>query len=497
MKIKTGVFLLTALLSTSLMAAPNFIVLIADDINYNDLGCTGNPQVRTPHIDALAREGINFTNAFLTSSSCSPSRCSIITGRYPHNNGHAAELHRGISAHLPAVTDLLQDAGYYTAIAGKTHMPRYAKEGEKAPRPLFEKTYPAKVPGNSGGHGAWSQVIDERPKDRPFFFWFAAYDAHRIWEGDLEWNEELYGPKYDPAEVLLPPAFVDTPETRQDVASYLNEVTRFDYFVGQVVNQLKAEDIFDETYLFVITDNGRAFPRAKTRLHDDGMKTYFIASGPSIAKPGSVSDSLISVIDLTATVHSLAELPDMPTLQGRTMEPVFADPTAEIRPYAFSEHNWHDYEALGRSIRDGRWLLTKNFRPELPSQGPADSVRSPTHQALVQARASGEALTPVQEDIFAAPRPVVELFDSSGDPFQISNLADDPRYAEKRKELEKALDFWMSETKDSVPTEITPDAWHRVTGESLGYGKKAFAEMRKDTPGLEIGADQVTAEGLR
>ncbi|MDA7916465.1 sulfatase-like hydrolase/transferase, partial [Verrucomicrobia bacterium] len=101
---------------------PNFVLIIADDIGYNDLGCYGSPDARTPHIDALAGEGIRFTQAYLTASSCSPSRSSIITGRYPHNNGNAAELHRPISAHIPSFTGLLQDAGYHTAITGKDHM---------------------------------------------------------------------------------------------------------------------------------------------------------------------------------------------------------------------------------------------------------------------------------------------------------------------------------------------------------------------------------------
>ena len=190
---------------------------------------------------------------------------------------------------------------------------------------------------------------------------------------------------YNPESLTLPPAFIDTPETRQDFASYLNEVTRFDYFVGQVVDRLKEKDLFKNTYLFVVADNGRPFPRAKTRLIDDGMKTYFIATGPSIQNPGARTDSLISVIDIAPTILELAGLEKAETLQGRSLTPIYEDPTASIRPYAFSEHNWHDYEAHGRSVRDGRWLYIENNRPNLALQGPADSVGSPTFQDILAA----------------------------------------------------------------------------------------------------------------
>ncbi len=488
---------------------PNFVVLIADDINYNDLGCTGNPQVRTPHIDALAEEGMNFTNAFLTASSCSPSRVSMITGRYPHNNGPAAELHRPFPHTIPSITTTLADHGYYTALAGKHHMPTNTKEGQTQNYPFFHKVYEGRVQGNSGGHANWIKAIDERDSSKPFFLWLAAYDAHRVWDGNREWDEEAYGPKYEPDEVLLPPSLPDSPKSRFDFASYLNEVTRFDHFVGKVINCLKEQNLFENTYLFVLTDNGRPFHRAKTRLHDDGMKTYFIVSGPGISKKGSVSDSLVSVIDMTATIHDLASLPPMPSLQGRTLSPVFADPAADIRPYAFSEHNWHDYEALGRSVRDQRWLFIQNDRPQFTQEGPADAVKSVSFQELRKAKQAGRMLPPIMEDVFLAPRPEVELYDRAADPFQISNLADDPRYQEKREELASALAYWREETGDTTPGNITPDFFSRKTGTLLNLPNEQFTTqrqrlasdqrkgLRKDPPGTEKQAHQINHEGLK
>ena len=101
---------------------PNIILFIADDVSWNDYGCYGNEAARTPNIDQLAQQGLRFDEAYLTASSCSPSRSSIITSRYPHNNGKAAELHLAIDGDLPWFPTLLREAGYYTAIVGKHHM---------------------------------------------------------------------------------------------------------------------------------------------------------------------------------------------------------------------------------------------------------------------------------------------------------------------------------------------------------------------------------------
>lgn len=105
---------------------PNIILIIADDIGWNDLGCYGNKTIRTPNIDNLAKTGMKFTNAYVTSSSCSPSRSSIITGRYPHNTG-SAELHTPLPTHLSFFPELLKDKGYYTVQAGKWHEGAHTK----------------------------------------------------------------------------------------------------------------------------------------------------------------------------------------------------------------------------------------------------------------------------------------------------------------------------------------------------------------------------------
>lgn len=472
---------------------PNVILFIGDDIGWNDFGCYGNPAARTPNIDQLAAGGIRFNRAYLTASSCSPSRCSIITGRYPHNNGKAAELHREIAGNLWMFPTLLRSAGYHTALVGKDHMKQSAPPANQAKRLApFEVVDGGRIPGNSGGHGKWVDFVKNRPRDRPFFFWFASYDAHRAWEADGEWNVDKYGPMHRPEDVVVPPFLVDDAETRFDLASYYNEVTRLDYYIGQVVEELARQDALDNTLILVMADNGRPFPRAKTRLHDSGMKTALVAHWPSfIDSRGAVTQTMLSAIDIAPTILEAAEVDSPDTVQGISFLPVLQKPDLSTRRIAFSEHNWHDYEAHGRSVRKGDLLYIQNNRPYDPWQGPADSVRSPSHTSLKRAR-DADQLSAAQKDVFLAPRPVAELYNTTEDPFQLNNLAGDDSHAKARQELESLLERWQTETGDTIPQRLSQDQFDRETGEMLYKEREAIFGT---TPGDETQAYRINDQG--
>lgn len=484
----------TQLFASSILAAdrPNLLVFIADDVSWNDFGCYGNASARTPNIDRIAASGRKFNQAFLTASSCSPSRCSIITGRYPHNNGKAAELHLPLPAHLPWFPEVLRDAGYYTALSGKNHM---SKAGAKVTAWDFVSQRAGRKPGNSGGHGDWVNVVENRPKDKPFFFWFASMDAHRGWDSDREWDETAYGPKNRAEDVVLPPFLIDDLGTREDLASYYNEVTRFDHFIGRVEQTLKNQNAWEDTLILILADNGRPFNRAKTRLHDSGMKTAMVAHWPAgLQSAGKSTQSLVSVIDIAPTFLEVAGIEAPESMQGVSFRKILEDPSVKTRAWAFSEHNWHDYEAHGRSVRDGSFLLIRNSRPYLMQPGPADALRSPTYEALKVARDANK-LTPAQADVFLVPRPVIELYDTRSDPFQLTNLAGRKEFADQEQKLVALLDRWGEETHDSVPKRISADRFDKDTGEVLPVEKDKREAYRGTTPGEDRAADRSNAPG--
>ena len=439
----------------------NFVIFVADDMAWDDCGCYGHPHIRTPHIDRLADEGMRFDRAYLTCSSCSPSRCSILTGRYPHSTG-AGELHLPLPAEQVLFASALKNAGYYTVATGKWHLGPHAKSQVDLVR----------EGGGPGGEAHWVPTLRDRPMDQPFFCWFAATDPHR----GYKWG--AVDPSHTNDDAIVPPIFPDKPEVRSDLALYYDEITRFDESIGLVRKELERQGVLDETFLLVISDNGRPFPRCKTTVYEDGVRTPFVVRFPSRVKSGSVSRQLVSSIDIAPTVLELADVDLPPSLQGRSFVAQLDDPEQATREFAVSEHNWHDYRAFERGVTDGRFRLVRNWLPHLPTTPPADAVRSPTYEEMQRQHAAG-TLTDAQELVFVAPRSKLELYDIAQDSNCLTNLVDDPEHADVRRRLAAALEAWQRETDDKFPGEdkLTPDGFDRQTGLRLPSMKRAHPRL--------------------
>ncbi|MDD2380920.1 MAG: sulfatase [Mariniphaga sp.] len=425
---------------------PNFIVFIADDAAWNDFGPYGNTHIKTPHINKLAEDGIIFTNAFLTTSSCSPSRCSILTGRYPHSTG-AQELHMPLPANQVLFAGELQKAGYFTAVAGKYHI------GPK--RSEFDTIYG----GSPSGCEHWVEALQNRPKNKPFFLWMAAIDPHRNYFPNTITEPHL------PNEVIVPDYLPDNDSTRKDLALYYDEIARLDSFIGKVLDELTIQGEEENTMILFMTDNGRPFPRAKTRLYDSGIKTPFIIRWPEKLKKGTV-DALISSIDIAPTLCELAGADIPASFQGESFAPVLENYSAQTRNYIAAEHNWHDYQAHERAVRNKQYLYIRNAFPHLNASPPADAVSSITYQEMIKLYHAGE-LNEYQQDCFKEYRPAEELYDVVSDPNQFKNLAEIPEYKQALGEMRTLLDEWIEKYGDRIPENPTPDKFDRWTGKRL------------------------------
>lgn len=454
----------------------NIIFIIGDDISWDDIGAYGNTKVKTPNLDRLAKEGLKFTNMFLTASSCSPSRASILTGRYPHNTG-AAELHSPLPAHLKFFPELLRQKGYFTALAGKWH------EGPATKR-AYDTLLVNQTLNGEGGEEQWVNLLKSRPKQKPFFLWLSPYDAHR------PWSKTTSGPQHDPdRDIQVPPTLIDDRETRQDLVSYYNEIARLDHYVGLLEKELAAQGLSQHTLLIFTADNGRPFPGSKTRLTDAGIKTPFLVKWPAGIRPGQTSQGLVSAIDIAPTLLELAGVQTGETFQGRSFAKLFKNPGQEFRKYVFAEHNWHDYEAYERAVRTKDFLYITNKRTHFDNGGPIDANQSPAAKALKAARQNGK-LTPLQNDAFRVPRPAEEFFDNFKNPLQALNLVGNQAYASQIQSLKKVLNQWTRETGDTVPKELTPDWYDRATGAPLPAKDK-----RGEMPGAAKHADRIHAKG--
>jgi N-sulfoglucosamine sulfohydrolase len=430
---------------------PNMIVIIADDMAWDDCGAYGHPNIRTPNIDRLAREGMRFSNAFLTCSSCSPSRSSINTGRYPHATG-AGELHQSIPGDQVLFASLLKEAGYYTAACGKWHMGNAVKEQYDIVR----------EGGNPAGYGYWLPTLQDRPQDQPFFLWLATTDPHRGYQPNT--IEE----PHEASDAVVPPYMPDVEATQGDLALYYDEIGRLDLWVGKILDELEAQGVAEETLILFMSDNGRPFPRCKTTVFDSGVQTPFIVRWPAKVEQGTVTDGLVSSVDIAPTFCELAGAEISTTFQGVSFTDQLSDADAPGRDYVYAEHNWHDYRAFERSVRDEQYLYVYNALSETPRTPPADAVRSPTYVAMQQLYAEG-GLNDDQLGCFETPIPREQLFDVVADPHQLSDLVADPSHTETLLRLRKQFAAWQRETDDVEPLEdeLTPDGFHRELGTRL------------------------------
>jgi arylsulfatase A-like enzyme len=463
---------------------PNIVFIIGDDIGCYDLTVYGNKNIKTPNIDHIAQKGMVFNNMYLTASSCSPSRVSIITGRYPHNTG-ACELHSPLPANQLLFPEILRKNGYYTAQAGKWHfgsIPQKQNNDTIGLGPAlraFDRISVSHKENGDGGEAMWIKLLQERPKNKPFFMWFAAYDAHRPWEKANAFQLNC------PDSVWVPGFLFNGDSTRYDLAKYYNEISRFDYYIGLVEQELIKQGVAGNTIIIITSDNGRPFPRSKTRVYDSGIKTPFIIKYPKLIKEKQQTTALASIIDLAPTLINLAGIDVPAEFQGKSFAEILQQPDSEHRTYIYAEHNWHDYEAYERMVRTKDFMYIINKRPWFDMLGPADAVVSLSMHELYRAHEE-KKLNDYQKNIFLKPRPKKEFFNCAKDKFQYYNRINDTTYLKQITCLQAAIAEWQETTNDTEPVHLTPDHFDRKTGARLFKGFK-WGEM----PGKKLRADTV------
>ncbi len=257
---------------------PNIVLVVADDHGREALGCYGNKAIQTPNLDALARDGVRFTNSFCTTASCAASRSTILTGLHNHATGtygHTHECHHfSCFDDVRTLPAMLGEGGYRTGRAGKTHY---------APDRLFPFEWRPR-----GEFGRDDVKMAEACREfvrgqNPFFLYWCSYNPHRAYEIEghpLHANsfgnplESFDGDEeqlYSDDSVIVPPFLNDTPEVRAELAQYYQSISRLDRGVGRLVSILKDEGKLENTVIIYISDNGAAFPEAKTTLYEPGM----------------------------------------------------------------------------------------------------------------------------------------------------------------------------------------------------------------------------------
>jgi len=436
---------------------PNIVLMVADDHGL-DTGKYGNYAIKTPNLDALAEDGVIFTNAFCTTASCAASRSVILTGLYNHANGTYGHTH---GCHHFACFDnvvtlpaLLNKAGYRTIRVGKRHF---------APESIytFKEGYPEGKFGRDDVR--MSESCRELIKgDDPFFLYWCSMNPHRG-GGKLEshpckpdkfGNPDKPFPNdeemtYKDDEVLVPPYLPDTPETRAELAQYCQSVSRLDRGVGRLIQILKEEGKYDNTVIIYISDNGPAFHSAKTTLYEPGMNLPCIVRTPYLQKRNTTCDGLITWADLTPTILDFADAYDNPQeFHGRSFKDIIGQQSPQNwRDEVYAAHTFHEitnYYPM-RVVRTKKYKFIWNIAYPLTYSSASDLWYSASWQGALRDGLEKYGKRAIKDYL---KRPKFELYDLENDPYEIENLAYNPQYKALVDDFCEKIRIFQKETKD-------------------------------------------------
>ena len=508
----------------------NILFCFADDWGryagaYHAVDRTPSPNqvLKTPNIDRVAADGVLFRNAFVNSPSCTPCRSALNSGRYFFNTGRGAIL---LGAQwdpaIPSFGLRLHDAGYHIGETWKVWSPgtpgdapfgggKFAYESaggafnnfsENATR-LTAEGLPLEQARDkllADVRGNFDAFLAARPGDKPFLYWFGPTTVHRSWvkgSGRALWN-------IDPEALAgkLPKFLPDVPEVREDFADYLGEIQAWDAAIGVLLQRLQEAGEAERTLVVISGDHGApGFPRGKCNLYDFGVGVALVARVPG-GKPGRVVDDFVNLMDLAPTFIEVggAKLPDK--LDGRSLLDVLrSDRSGQVDPqrtWVVTGRERHVDSARDdnlpypqRALRTNDFLYIRNFKPDrwplgspkgvtdasAPSAAElerqtftafADMDASPTKAWLVTHRAESQWRT--YYDFAFAKRPGEELYDLRTDPQQLTNVAEEARYAEVRREMSDRLLKVLHDAGDP-----------RVVGDGETFERPPFTDVERRT----------------
>ncbi|MEZ6033258.1 MAG: sulfatase [Planctomycetaceae bacterium] len=455
---------------------PNVLYILCDDLRPEAVGCLGSKHVKTPHIDALAKRGVIFSNAFCTTSLCSPSRASILTGLYAHRHG-VRDNFTELPKHLPQWPAALQSSGYKTAYVGKWHM----GEDNDDPRPGFDWFVTHKGQGkyfdtewNVNGkmhetpQGYYTHVVTDYAlnwlKDRkadepwalclghkaPHSFYFPEpkyehlFDAVKIeypssafeLSGKPDWIRQrlttwhgIYGPLFDWRK-----KFPDTrPEAVADfermVHAYWGTVLSVDDSLGRLTQFLKKTGQLDRTIIVFMGDNGLLEGEHgmvdKRTMHEPSIRIPMVAAGPGLPIDRKLEAQVLT-IDVAPSILDLCGVAPLDQIQGRSFKAVCHD----------KDPAWRD-----------AWFYEYNYEKQFPYTPNIRGIRTDDWKFMHYPHGDG-----------SPDRHLAEMYDLKNDPAELNNLAEDPNYAGQRNELENRLAALLDKeglagTADKMPVD--------------------------------------------
>ncbi|MGI9455001.1 MAG: sulfatase-like hydrolase/transferase [Aeoliella sp.] len=468
-----------AVSSTTCVATerPNILLIVSED-NGPELGCYGDPYVKTPVLNKLADEGVRFENAFVPQAGCSQSRAALLTGLYPHQNGQiglATWKFRLYREDTPNIVRSLKQVGYRTGIIGKLHI---------NPASAFPfDTH--KIPSSNFGRKKLADYAKHAEEfitasDEPFFLSVNYPDAHRPFTKQVDGlpAKPLTGDDVKPLDYFG----LDTPELREQTANYYNCMSRLDSQIGDLLKSLEKSGKADDTLVVYLGDHGADMLRGKRTSYEGGVRVPLIVRWPGRIKAKQVRDELVSTLDLMPTFLAAAGAELIANLPGRPMLSLLGNEQTTWREYLFTEfhlHSAHNFYPQ-RTVRNSRYKLIQNLMPGETNPGYSFTLKR-FFTDLPKAIDSAPAHIRDAYRRMETP-PKYELYDLNADPSEFRNLASEAEHSETLSELKQQLGRWRSQTKDPL---LNPDNLQRLKGEidaCFVNGKASKSQLKLNYP---------------
>jgi N-sulfoglucosamine sulfohydrolase len=443
-------------------AKKNILLLVADDLGREQMGCYGSTAALTPNLDSLAASGTRFDMAFTSTASCSGSRTVVYTGLHTHESGSYGLTHGrngfGTFENVETMPLLFNHLGYRTGILGKVHV----GPAERYPWHVRQESESRDVVRIAKQALTFFQECEA--DERPFLLTIGFVDPHRALShrggfGNVlgNYDPDLEDRIWMPDQVDVPPYLTDLPEVRQELAEYYRAIYRMDQGVGRILGALANTPLVANTLVIFLSDNGPPFVNSKTTLYDAGVHLPCLIRAPGYSS--TVNPNLVSYIDLLPTCLDWAGARDMPSIlergvprRGRSLLPIIDQQAPNPGwDYVFGSHTFHEITNYWptRFLRTRRhkyhrnvcWQLDFPFAMDLYASLSFEAMRNSateTCQAMIGPRSLKSYIR----------RPPEELYDLQADPLEIHNLARDPAMQSTLLEMRNALEKWQLETGD-------------------------------------------------
>ena len=471
---------------------PNILWIVSED-NSPLLGAYGDKNATTPNLDRLAKKSLVFDKAFANTPVCAPTRFSILTGMHANALGAGNMRSRyKIPSFVKPYTHYMQKAGYHVSNDNKTDYNFLTQE--KPP-----KTSLSYMQWQNIDNKFWdSTSYKDRKKGQPFFHVYNLYESH-----ESRLHSDFEHRKLNPKKVTLPPYHPDTPEIRNDWALYYDRITHMDSLIGKKLNEFKNSGLLENTIIFYYSDHGGAMPRSKRFLYDTGTRIPLMIHVPKKYEyllknlRGSRTNQIVDIVDFAPTLLYLAGIEKPDHMQGKN---IFSNDYRKFKNYTYLYRGRMDVRIdLSRALRNDRFKYIRNFMPHRPHG---------QHLAYMWKAASTRSweetckknLCNSIQNRFWEKKTSEELYDTLRDPWEIRNLAFDPKYKniletmrddlKNKNRLFKDIGFipegeLIERTKnmtayDLVRQENFPISEVIETAEIASYGKKENLHILKE-----------------